>query len=227
MFEISAVMLMKTSEHTCETRKRLLESAGEVFAERGFHSATIREICDHAGANVAAINYHFGDKQALYAEVFNEWTRVAMQKYPPTFGLGDHPSLEERLHAFVRSFLHRLTDDGRPSWRGKLISREMFEPTGVLDQVIDKNYRPTRELLDAIVRGLLGADATDDQIRMHSASVIGQCLYYHFARPVIERLDPEQKFDPQAIDSLAVHITRFSLDALRAANPSTRTTVTS
>ena len=47
------------------TRQRVLEAAGEVFAERGFRAATVREICQRAKANLAAVNYHFGDKERL------------------------------------------------------------------------------------------------------------------------------------------------------------------
>src|SRR5579862_7359672 len=90
------------------TRGQLLEAAGAVFAEVGFHSATIREICQRAGANIAAVNYHFGDKQALYSAVLAETFHASLQKYPADMGLSAGATVEQRLHAFIRSFLLRI-----------------------------------------------------------------------------------------------------------------------
>ena len=53
------------------TKKRLIEAAGSLFADKGFKETTVRDICEQAGANVAAVNYHFGDKEKLYGEVIN------------------------------------------------------------------------------------------------------------------------------------------------------------
>src|ERR1700758_2008385 len=51
------------------TRTKLLDSAGQVFADFGYHAATVREICARAGVNIALVNYYFGDKLELYTEV--------------------------------------------------------------------------------------------------------------------------------------------------------------
>ena len=95
-----------------ETRRQLLEAAGEVFAEAGFRDATVREICRRAGANIAAVNYHFGDKETLYAEVLRYAQQKALEKYPPLLGVAADAPPEEKLRAFVRSFLLRIFDKG-------------------------------------------------------------------------------------------------------------------
>src|SRR5476651_996132 len=105
-----------------ETRLQLLEAAGEVFAEVGFRDATVREICRRAGANIAAINYHFGDKETLYLEVLRYAHGKALAKYPPMLDLPDDALPEKKLRAFVHSMLQRIFDKGPTSWHGKLMS---------------------------------------------------------------------------------------------------------
>ena len=61
-----------------DTRERLIEAAGQLFADHGFRKVTVREICRVAHANVAAVNYHFGDKLGLYREVLD--TAIAAQQ---------------------------------------------------------------------------------------------------------------------------------------------------
>src|ERR1700679_2181673 len=106
------------------TRRHLLEAAGEVFADAGFRNATVREICSRAGANVAAINYHFGDKQGLYSETLRYWARESLAKYPPSLGVDESATPQQKLHAYIKSFLFRILDEGRPAWYGRLIARE-------------------------------------------------------------------------------------------------------
>src|SRR5271169_1596249 len=90
-------------KYHAETRRQLLEAAGEVFAESGFRDATVREICRRAGANIAAVNYHFGDKETLYAEVLRYSQGRALEKYPPLLGVAADAPPEKKLRAFVQS----------------------------------------------------------------------------------------------------------------------------
>ena len=88
------------------TKARLLEGAGEEFAEKGFELARVRAICDRAGANLAAINYHFGDKEHLYVEVLREAHRCGLDPQEKRFDPGLSPA--ERLRAFIHHFLDRV-----------------------------------------------------------------------------------------------------------------------
>jgi AcrR family transcriptional regulator len=198
------------------TEQRLLEAAGEIFAECGYQAATTRQICEKAGANVAAINYYFGDKQGLYMAVLQSVPKAQGEKYPHDFGLRVGAIPEEKLRAYVRSLLHRVFDEGRPGWHTKLIAREMIEPTLALDTLVEKAARPMHQELASIIRELLGSGATDDVLRLCTLSIMSQCVYYHHARSVIKRLYPEQKYGIEDIDRLAEHITKFSLGALKA-----------
>jgi AcrR family transcriptional regulator len=204
-------------DSTLQTRQRLLEAAGQVFAEQGFRNATVRDICRLADANVAAINYHFGDKARLYSETFRYVIGEAMAKYPPNLGVTESDRAEKKLFAFVRSFLFRILDTGRHAWFGKLISREMVEPTHALEERVNENIRPLAELLQEIIRELLGpiASRSADDVRRCATSVIGQIVFYHHCRPVLHKVFPDLKCTPDAIEALAQHVTEFSLSGIR------------
>lgn len=204
----------KLDASAAQTRQMLIEAGGAVFAEVGFHNATVREICRRAGANIAAVNYHFGDKDALYREVLAYFQGRALQKYPLDLGVQPDAPAAERLRAFVRSFLLRLFDHSSDAWHGKLISREMIDPTDALDAIVVERIRPQAQHLGGIVRELLGGEPDAETVRLCSFSVVSQCLFYHHCQPVVCRLFPEQNFSPQQIEKLADHITGFSLAAI-------------
>lgn len=196
-----------------ETRHRLLEAAGEVFADLGFQRATIRDICQRAGANVAAVNYHFRDKEGLYAEVlrYSHQCSLAKQKEGIAAMAGGSVPAEQRLRMFIRTFLLRAFDSGRQSWHGKLVAREMTEPTQALDGLVQDEIRPRAMFLEQTIHDLLGPGATQDVMRRCARSVVSQCVFYHQCRPVIQRLHPEQGFDPDDLQALADYIADFSL----------------
>lgn len=200
------------------TRTRLLDAAGEVFAERGFRDATVREICTRAGANIASVNYYFRGKEGLYLEVVNYAQACIKAAYP--IQIDPKAPAEARLTQFIRAFLWRVLDDARPAWHTKLMSREMVEPTAALDQVVANTIRPTFGALSGLIAEILPT-AGPDQLRLATASIIGQCLMHRHCRPVLERLFPGQTYGEKEMTLLAEHVTKFSLAGLRgiAAEP--------
>lgn len=205
------------------TRERLIEAAGRVFADRGFGHATVREICAEAGANLAAVNYHFRDKAGLYSAVIAQ-AQVGhgpMGRVRSEVVAGATP--EGRLRVFIQNYMMRLFDEQRPTWNSKLIAREMIEPTAALDDVVVNMIRPRFVLLSSLVRDILGKTASEDRVRLAAASVIGQCLIYAHCRPVMDRLFDDERYDRRRTEQRAEHIAEFSIAALRAIG--TRTVV--
>ena len=202
------------------TKTRLIRAAGEVFARDGFRSATVREICRRAGAHLGAINYHFRDKEGLYAAVIDYSHRSAVATYPADAGLPDNASPEERLRCFIRAFLSRLLDEGIPAWHGQLMAREIAAPTGALGQLAQGSIRSQYTVLVDILGDLLGETQVapgeeSERLFLAAMSIVGQCLHHFTARRVIAALRPH-RFDPTDIEQIAAHITRFSLAGLRA-----------
>jgi TetR/AcrR family transcriptional regulator, regulator of cefoperazone and chloramphenicol sensitivity len=198
------------------TRDRLLEAAAQEFAEHGFKCATVRNICQRAGANVAAVNYHFGDKEQLYAATLQHWLALAIEKYPPDMGVRPDAPPEERLLGFVRGFLFRMLGKGAPAWHGQLMAREMVEPTAAVETVASNIVRPLSLKLELILRDLLGTTATEEVLRQCTASVVGQCCFYRHCAPLLAKLYPQQCYGEADLEQLARHITQFSLEGLRA-----------
>jgi len=201
-----------------DTKRRILEAAGECFAEAGFRHATVREICTRAGVNVAAINYHFRDKKSLYLAALKYWQEAAFETYPLDRAADASIPPEERLGIFVTQFLRRVFGKGESSWFGKLIVRELVEPTEGLDMMVQEAARPTFETLSGIIRDLLGPGATEAEVRFSSASVVGQAIFFFVQRPVIKRLFPGEEWADSRLDTIAAHVTGFSLNAMKKGN---------
>lgn len=206
-----------------DTRAALLQAAAAEFAETGYHHTTIRAICRRAGANVAAVHYHFGDKEQLYVEVLRHLVAEANRRLPYDMGVGPDAPPPERLRAFVRSLLGRLLEPGPHAWLGKLIARELTEPTPSLEVIVREHIRPLSEQLRSVIGALLGPAPEERTVSFCGLSVVSQCFFYFHCRAVVSRLLPELPQGPAAVEPLTDHITRFSLAALAAWSQPDRT----
>jgi len=193
----------------------ILEAAGEIFAEQGFRKTTVREICKRCRVNLAAINYYFGDKERLYLAVLKHYRELAIQKYPITFDINETDTPEEKLSNFIHTFIYRFLEEGKTALFGKLLAREFTESSGALDILVEDFIKPTFIKLSSIVREIVGDKSSDKKVELCAMSIIGQCLYFRNARPIIFRLRHKEGYTNEDIKEIAEHIINFSLKGLR------------
>ncbi len=192
------------------TRDKLLDVAGRIFADRGYRSATIREISVAAGANIAAVNYHFGDKLGLYAEVVHQSMRMA-ELDAMQHALDQIATPEEILRSVIQVRLRGICRRDRPDWYVHILMHEMAQPTPALQQMIRKVGRPLFERMLGLIGGMIGLPPSHEKTRLCTISVMGQILVYVFSLPLLTGVWPELKMTPAQVDRIASHIADFSL----------------
>jgi AcrR family transcriptional regulator len=203
---------MSTHE-TDTTRERIADAAGEIFAERGFDGTTVRDICQRAGANIAAVNYYFGDKQRLYVEAVVRAHRWRMEQARLPEWTNDTPA-ETKLADFITTFIRRVRTGPEDTWHTKLMMREMANPTAACAELVQSSIRPQFDMLLAILRELFPADTSAEQLRLTGFSIVGQCLFYHLADPVVRNLLTPDEYSELDVTKLAKHILDFSLSSI-------------
>jgi len=200
------------------TQARLLESAAEVFAEKGYRDATIAEICERAGANIAAVNYYFGDKETLYAEAWRLAFHRSLASHPPDGGVPPDAPAEQRLRGHVASMVQRVLDPENHEF--DIVHKEHANPTGLLAEIMRESIEPLRRQLAQIVRELLGEAASERDVGLCQMSIMAQCLHIivrhrHYklsAPPGPPPGPPEFDF---SVEEMTDHIIRFSLAGIR------------
>jgi AcrR family transcriptional regulator len=193
---------------------RIVDAAGELFAERGFDGTTVRDICQAADANVAAVNYYFGDKQRLYVEAVVRAHRRRMERVKLPEWSADTPP-EQKLGDFIKTFIRRVRSGPDDTWHTRLIMREIGNPSAACAELVQSSIRPQFEILLSILVELLPEETDQEKLRLTAFSIVGQCLFYHFADPVIRNLLSAEDYSSLDIDKLAEHITEFSLQTIR------------
>jgi len=196
-----------------ETRNKILDAACEIFAEKGYPSAKIADICRCAGANIASVNYYFGDKATLYIEAWRE-TFEKYSKLRLPVDMNKPP--EVQLRGYIHSLMRNFADEGAQGQFTRLYLTELAHPTGLIHNLWHDLVEPKRQILLDIIRKIAGKEAPDEAILFCEMSVISQCR----ALLTVRRDDLEyllgQPLSPGLIKRLADHITQFSLAGIKA-----------
>jgi AcrR family transcriptional regulator len=198
-------------------KEKLLAAAGDVFIEKGFRDATVAEICARAEANISAVNYHFGSKEALYQEAWRHSFTESLKAYPMDGGVSETASAEERLRGQLASMIQRIADENNKDFF--IAQMELINPTGLLQEVMKTELIPMRQQTLALVRELLGPDATDQQVHYCEISIISMCVHPMVMQRIAKRTrDKEMPAIIEDVKGFADHVVMFALagiDAIR------------
>lgn len=198
-------------EKNNDTKQRVLESAMELFASKGYAETSLKDISGRAGANKAAINYHFRSKENLYVEAW----RLAFERSlaaHPLDGVADSASAEDRLRGHVLAMARRITDPETREF--DMIEKERANPTGLLAEIMRKSIEPVQKRLEGILQELLGDQAQPSHVLLCMVSTMSQCIHIFLQERPGSRIAPRPPLGLD-IESIADHIATFSLAGIR------------
>ena len=199
------------------TREHLLETAGQVFSEKGFAGATGKEICERSGANAAAVVYHFGGMDNLYSAVLQEARNRLAPSEALATAVAQQTDPKAKLAAFIGLFVRVLSGPVTSTWAVRLMSREMISPTAIFDEMRNKEMRARAAILQSIVCELTGLSDDHPAVTRSCINIMAPFGILLLISPQrMEKTFPILSFGPESVDDLTRHMVQFALGGLAA-----------
>jgi AcrR family transcriptional regulator len=189
-----------------ETRTRILDAAEELFMQHGFEGTSMRHLTSRAGVNLAAVNYHFGSKQALIEAVFRRrLDPMNLERIAELERLESANNLSPE--AIIRAFLLpslRLVEDAKGGGRNfiRLLGRTYSEPAKEIRALIGQMYAPAMERYKKALERALPQMPKDELVwRMHF--MFGTLAYTLAATDTVQLIagcKPEDRYDARLLE---------------------------
>jgi AcrR family transcriptional regulator len=199
------------------TRQSLLDHATDVFAENGFDRASVREITGRATVNQAAINYHFGGKEALYREVL----RLAVAALNDASLLNEdvigRVTRDEAVRLFVRQQVTPLLKHGQIGHYLRIFAWETLAPTSVWRDFIASEKLPILDQAEKIVRRFLPPTAARTEITIATIWLTQQAVPFIRHYEMLSKPPLSLKIDKSFIEQLAADLGRMAVAGLNSA----------
>ena len=202
--------------HDNDSAQRLIEAAGQIFAEHGYHGARVRDIVRAADVNLAAVNYYFGGKEGLYAATITELAAKRLAEWPKPID-GEDP--EATLFRCIKQTLERVLELEHRSTLSRIIAHESMKPTPYFEKLVAEIIRPQLEAFSSLATKIGGGNLDKEKADAAASSILGQCLFFLLARGAVERIYPAF-LERRNADALARHVTAFSIGGIAELLPS-------
>ena len=176
-----------------ETRQRLIEAALDVFGHLGFEGASTRQIAKEADANLAAIVYHFGSKEALHVAVAEHIVGRGGARRGPRLAVAATPAAlatpeaaRAALIALLEAYADVLLGEAEAERWARFIVREQMQPSPAFEVIFGMMSR-AHAIATTLVAVALGRDPAEDAVRLRTFTLIGQVLVFRLANTMVTR----------------------------------------
>ena len=201
-----------------DRRHAILLAAEKLFAQRGYHAVTIREIADEARVPLALVGYYFGPKHELFVAIFEHWSHTIEERLAGLRAVPNDPADPRTLPRIIEAFTApvlalRASPEGE--YYALLVAHELGNTTEEADRVMRTYFDPlAMAFIDALHVAL--PHATRGQVAWGYQFALG-ALLHHLLDQRVERLSNHENRgnDPQAAPLLV----DFIVGGLRAALP--------
>ncbi len=197
-----------------DTYSRLIESAGALFAQKGFKETTIREICEHADANIASVNYYFRDKKKLFLQVLHFVIEKSEEKYPVDRLYDEFVTPKDKLHEFVHDIVMRRFSPELPRWFGKLINRETIMEISEVRDIMMQEHSKVCIFFKPFIAQELKVSKDSMIVKLCETSILGNIRF--LTGPIFFEHHPlfSKEISDVVLVKLIDYITDFSLASI-------------
>lgn len=197
-----------------ETKRQLLEAAGKVFAEQGYAKATSKEICKRAAANIAAVNYHFGGKDELYAAVLLEAHSRLISLESMQAAAQSRIDPRTKLRLFLSRIIAEVTRSNQAGWELRVLSREVLSRSAMMTTLIENQIAPKARLLRALIAEIMDLPVDHPAVSRCVINIMGPFLMLLITdRTLQKQVAPKLDVDS---DALAEHMVTYALAGIDA-----------
>lgn len=201
-----------------DRQQAILLAAEKLFAQRGYHAVTIRQIAEEAGVPLALVGYYYGPKHELFHAIFAHWNQTIEERLAELDAASLDPQDPQTLTRIVETFVGpviRLRSSPEGHHYAQLVGRELAYNSQEADRVLRDFFDPmAHRFIDALHAALPHAARAD--VAWGYQFALG-ALLHHLVDDRIARLSLEvnRPGDPAASERLV----RFIVGGLRAALP--------
>lgn len=202
-----------------DTKEKIILAAAEEFSKLGYHGATTRHICERAEVNIAAVNYHFSTKEALYKHVIEYLFQKTGEVLSETVAVVSEAEWRQAIYDWIVYIITTTTDSASlNAWKHRILFREMLDPSDAFPEFFEKYFKPHFASLEYSIRCGLPDGVSRDEVYIVIFSILSQCLFYFQNKLIVKQLFSEGFLDEEnRVERISRYISEGACSRLKYA----------